>query len=94
MLRQGRGARGEGAKPSKDGKPGGEVRINRGAKTIKTYHTATSIPNNFCWFMDFAGDDVWVATSKGLARGIGAGRWAGLKPADSARAPNSGGELR
>lgn len=54
--------------------------IQRGTHVIKTVPTKGSIAHKFVMCVDFHGDDVWVGTSKGLARGIGKGRWVGLKP--------------
>jgi ligand-binding sensor domain-containing protein len=54
--------------------------IQRGKEVIKKVPTEGSIPHRFVLCVDFQGDDVWVGTSKGLARGIGKGRWVGLKP--------------
>ncbi len=59
--------------------PDGIATISRGKEAIKTIPTKGSIPNQFVLCVDFQGDDVWVGTSKGLARGIGKGRWPGLK---------------
>ncbi len=38
--------------------------------TPTTYETTTAIPDDFAWAVDFAGRDVWVATSGGLSRGL------------------------
>jgi ligand-binding sensor domain-containing protein len=53
--------------------------ISRGKDPIKTVPTKGAIPNKFVLAVDFQGEDVWVGTSRGLARGIGKGRWPGLK---------------
>jgi hypothetical protein len=37
------------------------------------------IPHNYTLAVEFDGNDVWVGTSKGLARGIGKGYYPGLK---------------
>jgi len=53
--------------------------VSRGKEAIKTVSTKGAIPHNFVLCVDFQGDDVWVGTSKGLARGVGKNRWAGLQ---------------
>jgi ligand-binding sensor domain-containing protein len=53
--------------------------VSQGKEAIKTVPTKGAIPHNFVLCVDFQGDDVWVGTSKGLARGIGKGRWIGLQ---------------
>jgi len=57
----------------------GTAVISRGKEVIKTVPTKGAISNNFVICVEFQGDDVWVGTSKGLARGIGKGRWVGLR---------------
>jgi len=63
--------------------------IQRGMDVIRTVPTKGAIPHNFVLCVDFQGDDVWVGTSKGLARGIGKGRWPGLKQSKSRAAGSS-----
>ena len=53
--------------------------ISHGKEKVKTVATKGAIPNKFVLCVDFQGDDVWVGTSKGLARGKGKGRWPGLR---------------
>jgi hypothetical protein len=65
----------------------GTAVISRGKQIIKTVPTKGAIPNNFVICVEFQGDDVWAGTSKGLARGIGKGRWVGLKEEHEKKAP-------
>ncbi len=83
----------------------GTAVISRGKQIVKTVPTKGAIPNNFVICVEFQGDDVWAGTSKGLARGIGKGRWVGLKeerekiaaptehPAPTAPSPLAASEL-
>jgi ABC-type branched-subunit amino acid transport system substrate-binding protein len=50
--------------------PYGEVSIvSKDGKERRTALTRTAIPFNFVWGIAFQGDDIWVATSNGVARG-------------------------
>ncbi len=72
----------------------GTAIVSRGKQVIKTVPTKGAIPNNFMIYVEFQGDDVWAGTSKGLARGIGKGRWVGVRVeelAKPAEAPRQGG---
>jgi len=72
----------------------GTAIVSRGKQVIKTVPTKGAIPNNFMIYVEFHGDDVWAGTSKGLARGIGGGRWVGVRAeelAKPAEAPQQGG---
>jgi ligand-binding sensor domain-containing protein len=55
-------------KTNENGK-GGEIIITEGDK-VTTEKVATSISNNFVLGVDFQDDVIWVATSKGVSRGI------------------------
>jgi len=48
-------------------------------KIIRSVPTKLSLPNHFIICSEFQGDDVWIGTGHGLARGIGKGYYAGLK---------------
>ena len=52
----------------KDGKPEMTVRDAEGNVTLVTVATAPA--HNYILGIDFAGDDIWVATAKGLSHGI------------------------
>jgi len=48
----------------------GEITItSRDGKRRRAIRTETSIPFNFVWGIAFSGEDIWVATSDGVARG-------------------------
>ncbi len=57
----------------------GQAVIQRGERVLKTVELERCLPHNFCNWVEFDGDDVWVATSKGLARGRGTGYFPRLK---------------
>lgn len=48
----------------------GRASITRGGKVIRTMKTPSGIPHNHVLCVEFDGRDVWVGTSKGLARAI------------------------
>ncbi|MEW6237329.1 MAG: two-component regulator propeller domain-containing protein [Candidatus Omnitrophota bacterium] len=50
-----------------------------GNQEIRAETTNLSLPNHFMICVEFQGDDVWIGTGHGLARGIGKGYWPGLK---------------
>lgn len=47
----------------------GETRITIGDRQ-RRITTETSISHGFIWNMDIRGDEIWVATSRGLSRGV------------------------
>lgn len=57
----------------------GQAVVQRGKEVLKTVELDRSIPHNYALTVEFDGDDVWVGTSKGLARGIGRGYYPRLK---------------
>ncbi len=57
-----------------------------GKKEIKTVPTNLDLPNHFTLALEFMGNDLWVGTGHGLARGIGIGYYTGLQ----AKNTNSG----
>jgi ligand-binding sensor domain-containing protein len=58
----------------------GKAIVSREGTTLKTIDMKTCLPQNHTLWVEFDGKDVWVGTSKGLARGIGKQYFPGLKP--------------
>ena len=58
----------------------GRAVIQQGHTVLATVPTGLSLPHNYVLGVDFDGNDVWVATSKGLARGRGRGYYPRLAP--------------
>jgi len=52
-----------------EGDKGWEVRVFHEKELLETQELAEGLANNFVLGVDFQGDDVWVATSKGVSRG-------------------------
>ena len=77
------------------GKDTGRATVTRGGKVVEVVNTGLNVPQNFMINMDIDGNDVWIATAKGLAWGIGEGYYPGVKerplqafgppPADAAK---------
>ncbi len=59
-----------GAEGPLEGTKGWEARIYDDAKLIQTVKLEHGLANNHIYWADFQGDDVWVATSKGISHGI------------------------
>jgi len=59
--------------------PKGTALIMRDDKVLKTVSLEKSLPHNYALWATIDGDDVWVGTSKGLARATGNGYYKGLK---------------
>ena len=59
----------------------GRAVVYREGKPLRVFDMDKGIPHNYILGLDIDGNDVWVATSKGLGWGIGKGYYAGLKPA-------------
>lgn len=55
-----------------------------GNKIVRSTPTNLTLPNHFTIFVEFQGDDVWLGTGHGLARGIGKGYYPGLKKTQNA----------
>jgi len=58
----------------------GRAEIYRDRELLKTVDMEVGIPHNFIINLDLEGNDVFVATSKGLGVGIGEDYYAGLRP--------------
>jgi len=56
-------------RPSKQGGQG-EIEVTWPEGKKSKFHTATSLAHNYILNMDFQGEDVWVATARGLSHGI------------------------
>ncbi|MBN1417206.1 MAG: regulator [Planctomycetes bacterium] len=54
----------------REGDKGWEVRIFEEGKLLEKRPLARGLSNNFVWFCEFQGDDIWVATARGLSHGI------------------------
>lgn len=50
-----------------------------GQNQLKTVLTNLDLPNHFTISVEFMGDDIWIGTGHGLARGIGSGYYPGLR---------------
>jgi ligand-binding sensor domain-containing protein len=55
------------------------AQIAVGNDVVRTVATDLDLPNHFVITVEFQGDDVWIGTGHGLARGVGAGFYPGLK---------------
>lgn len=51
----------------------GRAVVQRGTEVVKTLDLDRCIPHNYTLAVEFDDKDVWVGTSKGLARGVGKG---------------------
>ena len=52
--------------------------ISVGKNLIKSVDTNLDLPNHFMIAVEFMGDDLWIGTGHGLARGFGKGYYPGL----------------
>jgi hypothetical protein len=52
--------------------------IGVGNEQRRTVATDLSLPNHFVISVEFQGDDIWIGTGHGLARGVGKGYFEGL----------------
>jgi ligand-binding sensor domain-containing protein len=57
----------------------GKAEVRRGDKLVRTVDMEKCLPHNYALWTEFDGDDVWVGTSKGLARARGKGYYKGLR---------------
>jgi ligand-binding sensor domain-containing protein len=67
----------------------GIAQVRRAGKILKTLRFKQGVPHNFILWAEFDGNDVWVGTSKGLARAIGEGYYPRLRPLDTQTADSS-----
>ena len=68
----------------------GRATVTRAGQVVEVVDTGLNVPHNFIINMDLDGDDVWIATAKGLAWGIGEGYYAGTRPRRPGAAPRAG----
>jgi ligand-binding sensor domain-containing protein len=65
---------------TRDPKTGrGVAKVTQAGKLVETVDMEKGVPQNFMINADVDGNDIWVATGKGLGLGIGEGYYAGLK---------------
>jgi hypothetical protein len=57
----------------------GTAVVSRGTEVLETIETGLNIPHNYVLWIEPDGNDVWVGTSKGLARAVGIDYFEGLK---------------
>ena len=71
----------------------GKATVTEGGKVVETVDMEVGLPHSFTINADIDGNDVWVATAKGLAWGIGDGYYPGLaeRPAHTATAAAAAG---
>ncbi len=50
-----------------------------GGETVRVVPTGLDLPNHFTIAVEFVGDDLWVGTGHGLARGLGRGFYEGIR---------------
>jgi len=53
--------------------------VKVGADEVRAVPTNLTLPNHFVIAVAFVGDDVWIGTGHGLARGIGKGYYGGIR---------------
>ena len=54
--------------------------VSRGKERIAAIPTDLNLPNHFVLCLEFVGNDIWIGTGHGLARGSGKGYYGGLHP--------------
>lgn len=52
-----------------EGDKGWEARVYQEGNLLEKHKLEKGLSNNFIWAVDFQGEDIWVATSKGVSRG-------------------------
>jgi len=58
----------------------GRAAVYRSGKLLESIDLERTVPHNYILGLDIDGNDVWVATSKGLAWAIGDGYYPGVRP--------------
>jgi ligand-binding sensor domain-containing protein len=64
----------------------GLAEVRQGGTVIRTVRTPIGVPHHYALWVEFDGPDVWVGTSKGLARGKGTDYYPRLRPVSEAEA--------
>jgi hypothetical protein len=59
--------------------------IWKGKNIINKVPTSLDLPNHFTICVEFMGDDIWIGTGHGLARGIGKNFYSGIKEPDDTK---------
>ena len=54
----------------REGDKGWEARLFQEGKLLEKRPLKAGLTNNFVWYCEFQGEDIWVATSRGLSHGI------------------------
>lgn len=67
----------------------GKAVVSRNKQVLKEVESQLGIPHNYTLSADFDGNDVWIGTSKGLARAFGRNYYAGLRPEAATAASSS-----
>lgn len=62
-----------------EGDPSWIAEVGVGGEIARVEETNLDLPNDFILSVEFMGDDLWVGTGHGLARGIGTGYYAGIR---------------
>ncbi len=60
----------------------GRAEVRHGDRLVRTVEMERCLPHNYTLCVAFDGDDVWVGTSKGLARAKGKSYYTGLRAVD------------
>ena len=57
----------------------GQALVSRGGEVVETISMEPTVPHNYVLWTELDGNDLWVGTSKGLARAVGEGYYPGLQ---------------
>jgi hypothetical protein len=66
------------------------ARILVGNRILQTLPTKLDLPNHYTIALAFAGNDIWLGTGHGLARGLGKGYYPGLRTQGASGVPRMG----